>query len=173
MFGSIKTLISDLVGNTKTRSPATGYNTWLATAALLRRVATVHSEMSEDRRKKLYTLVKAAFGLDDHTTAHLIEESTAVDREAIDLYHYTRQLNEVLDDEGRRRTVRMMWEVAYADGNANEVEANIIWRSADLLGVSSRQRVELRQRVSADAGALARVGVGRPQSLAFEETVGN
>jgi uncharacterized tellurite resistance protein B-like protein len=173
MFGSIKTLISDLVGNAKTRSPAKGYNTWLATAALLRRVATVHSEMSEDRRKKLYAVIKAAFVLDDHTTAQLIEESTAVDREAIDLYHYTRQLNEVLDDEGRRRTVRMMWEVVYADANANEFEANIIWRSADLLGVSSRQRVELRQRVSADTAALARVGVGGPQSLAIETTIGN
>ena len=50
----------------------------------------------------------------------------------------------------------MMWEIVYADGNANEFEANIIWRAADLLGVSSRQRVELRQQIAADSVALAR-----------------
>ena len=173
MLGSIKTLFADLVGNIRPPNQTEGYNSCLATAALLRRVATVHSEMSEARRKKLYTVLKSSFGLDDHTTAQLIEESVAVDRNAIDLYHYTRQLNEVLADEGRRLTVQMMWEIVYADGNANELEANIIWRAADLLGVSSRQRVELRQRVSAGSAAVARPGAGRPQSPALATAIGN
>jgi uncharacterized tellurite resistance protein B-like protein len=48
----------------------------------------------------------------------------------------------------------MMWQVVYADEHVNEFESNIIWRTADLLGVSSRQRIELRQRVAADRTAL-------------------
>jgi uncharacterized tellurite resistance protein B-like protein len=44
----------------------------------------------------------------------------------------------------------MMGEVIYAEGSVNEFEENIIWRAADLLGVSSRQRVELRQQIAAD-----------------------
>jgi uncharacterized tellurite resistance protein B-like protein len=172
MFGSIKTLISNLVESAKPSNSAKGYNSWLATAALLMRVATVHNELSEGRRKKLYVVLKSAFGLDDHTTAQLIEESAAVDRDAIDLYHYTRQLSEALDDEGRRHTVRMMWEVVYADRNANEFESNIIWRAADLLGVSSRQRVELRQEVAADNAAQACAATGRQQSPALAMTIG-
>jgi uncharacterized tellurite resistance protein B-like protein len=156
VFGSIKTLISVLVGNARPSAQTEGYNDWLATAALLTRVATVQNEMSALRRKKLVTVLKSGFGLDDPTTVQLMEESAAVDRKAIDLYHFTRQLNEVLDDKGRHQTVRMMWEIVYADGNANEFEANIIWRAADLLGVSSRQRVELRQQIAADSVALAR-----------------
>jgi len=166
MFESIKTLIPNLLENERPRTTANGQASWLATAALLTRVATVHDEMSEGRRKKLYVLLKSAFELDDLTTARLIEQSAAVDRNAIDLYHFTRKLSEVLDDEGRYQTVRMMWEIVYADGKPNEFEANIIWRAADLLGVSSRQRVALRQLVLADNAALARVGVGRPQSPA-------
>ena len=172
MFGSIKTLISNLVENAKPSNSANGYDNWLAIAALLTRVATVHNEMSEDRRKKLYTVLRSTFRLDDPTTAQLIEESTAVDREAIDLYHYTRQLNEEFDDEDRRHTVRMMWEVVYADGNANEFEANIIWRAADLLGVSSRQSVELRRQVAADNAAQGWVAAGRPQSPTLAMTIG-
>jgi uncharacterized tellurite resistance protein B-like protein len=172
MFGSIKTLISDLLGNAGPRTQAEGYDCWLVTAALLTRVATVDREMSEARHKALHTVLKSHFGLDDHVTARLIEESAAINRNAIDLYHFTRQLNEVLDDEGRRDTVRMMWEVVYAEGNANEYEANLIWRAADLLGVSSRQRVELRQRVSADNAAASRGGGGRPPSPALATTIG-
>ena len=48
----------------------------------------------------------------------------------------------------------MMWQVIYVDDRVNEFESNIIWRTADLLGVSSRQRIELRQLVAADRAAL-------------------
>ncbi|MGA9124966.1 MAG: TerB family tellurite resistance protein [Pseudolabrys sp.] len=47
-----------------------------------------------------------------------------------------------------------MWQVIYVDERVNEFESNIIWRTADLLGVSSRQRIELRERVAVDRAAL-------------------
>jgi uncharacterized tellurite resistance protein B-like protein len=46
-------------------------------------------------------------------------------------------------------------EIIYADGRVNEFESNIIWRAADLLGVSSRQRIELRRQIAADNAVLA------------------
>jgi len=154
MFKSIKTFISSLVEDEGFRNRTESNKCQLATAALLTRVATVHSEMSQARRAKLHAVLKLHFGLDDLTTAKLIQDSAAVDRAAVDLYHFTRQLNQVLDDESRRRTVQMMWEIVYADGRVNEFEHNIIWRAADLLGVSTRQRVELRQRIAAGRAAL-------------------
>jgi uncharacterized tellurite resistance protein B-like protein len=99
--------------------------------------------------------LKSASQLDDLTVAQLIDQSAEVARNAVDLYRFTRKLREVLDDEGRYQTVRMMWEIVYADGKPNEFEANTIWRAADLLGVSSRQRVGLRQLVLAGKAALA------------------
>jgi uncharacterized tellurite resistance protein B-like protein len=126
----------------------------LATAALLTRVATVDSEMSKAKREKLHAVLKSCFGLDDIATAQLILDAAAADRSAVDLYHFTRRLSDVLDNEGRQRIVEMMWQVIYVDGRVNDFESNIIWRIADLLGVSSRQRIELRQRVAADRAAL-------------------
>ena len=148
MFRSLKTFFSTLVEHER-QSPAVS-KLQLATAALLTRVATVHIEMSQARRTKLHAVLRSHFDLDDPATAMLLEESAAVDRAAVDLYHFTRQLNQLLNDESRRRLVRMMWEVAYADGRVNELEDNIIWRVADLLGVTTRQRVELRQQIAPD-----------------------
>jgi len=155
MLGSLKTFISSLVENARLPNKFENKHCQLATAALLIRVATVDSEMSESRRRKLYGILKSSFELDDLTTIQLIDDAAAADRSAIDLYHFTRQLNDVLDDEGRRGIVKMMWEIIYVDGSANEYENNIIWRAADLLGVSSRQRIELRQRIAADSDVLA------------------
>jgi len=152
MFRSLKTFLSTLVEHER-QSPAVS-KLQLATAALLTRVATVHIELSQARRAKLHAVLRSHFDLDDRATAMLLEESAAVDRTAVDLYRFTRQLNQLLNDEIRRRLVRMMWEVVYADGRVNELEDNIIWRVADLLGVTTRQRVELRQQIAPDRVAL-------------------
>ena len=44
----------------------------------------------------------------------------------------------------------MMWQIVYADGRRDELEDNLLWRAADLLGVSPRERIELRRRVGGD-----------------------
>ncbi len=45
----------------------------------------------------------------------------------------------------------MLWNIAFADGVVDEFEENTIWRIAELLGVSTRDRVLLRQRVAGRA----------------------
>src|SRR5262245_44228089 len=152
MFGSLKDFIANF-GEDARSQRFDDKDCRLATAALLIRVATVDSEMSEARHEKLHAVLKSCFGLDDPATAQLIHDAAEAARSAVDLYHFTRRLNVFLDDEGRQRTVKMMWQVVYADGRANEFESNIIWRTADLLGVSSRQRIELRLLVAADGAA--------------------
>jgi uncharacterized tellurite resistance protein B-like protein len=105
MFGSLKTFFSNLVEDARLRNQFENKDCRLATAALLIRVATVDSEMSEARRGKLHAVLKLGFGLDDLATVQLIDNAASADRSAIDLYHFTRQLNDVLDDAGRRRIV--------------------------------------------------------------------
>jgi uncharacterized tellurite resistance protein B-like protein len=153
MFPSLKNFITSLVEDTRLQK-FEDKDCQLATAALLTRVATVDSELSEARREKLHAVLKSCFGLDDLATAQLIRDAAAAVRSAVDLYHFTRRLSTVLGNEGRQRVVKMMWQVVYADEHVNEFESNIIWRTADLLGVSSRQRIELRQRVASDRTAL-------------------
>jgi uncharacterized tellurite resistance protein B-like protein len=81
-------------------------------------------------------------------TDELIDVAVAADHEAIDFYHFTSLLNRALNEEGRQRIVEMMWEMAYADGRVSEFEENVMWRVSDLLGVSARERIELRHQVA-------------------------
>jgi uncharacterized tellurite resistance protein B-like protein len=154
MFGSVKTLISHLIDGARLHTQFEIRDRLVATAALLIRIATVDKELSEARRRRLHAVLKSHFELDDDTTVRLIDDADAANRSAIDLYHFTRQLNDAIDDKGRRQIVKMMWTIIYVDGSVNDLESNIIWRAADLLGVPSRQRVELRREVAADRAAL-------------------
>jgi uncharacterized tellurite resistance protein B-like protein len=53
-----------------------------------------------------------------------------------------------VNEEGRLRIVEMMWELVYADGQVSEFEDNVVWRASDLLGISSRDRIDLKHRVA-------------------------
>ena len=125
----------------------------LAAAALLVHTAAIDGNISDAEREKLHAVIKRHFGLDEATTEELLAEATEAEHEAIDLYHFTTLINRSLDEQGRRRVVEMMWEIVYADGHVSEFESNLIWRAADLLGVSSRERIELGRQVANQRGS--------------------
>jgi uncharacterized tellurite resistance protein B-like protein len=121
----------------------------LAAVALLVHAATIDGLMSEIERDRLHAIVRRVFSLDQTAANELIVVATEAEREAVDLYRFTRLINRTLDEAGRQRVVEMLWEMALADGNVTEFEDNLIWRAADLLGISGRTRIELRQQVAA------------------------
>jgi uncharacterized tellurite resistance protein B-like protein len=124
----------------------------LAAAALLVHTAEIDGNMSDAERQKLHLVVQRMFELDEADTVALLSEATEAEHEAIDLYHFTTVINRSLDENGRRRVVEMMWQIVYADGRVSEFESNLIWRAADLLGISSRDRIELGHRVASEQG---------------------
>jgi len=60
-------------------------------------------------------------------------------------------LKRTADETERLAIVEMMWEIVYADGHVHEFEDNTIWRVAELLGVSTRDRMTLRHKVAQTA----------------------
>jgi uncharacterized tellurite resistance protein B-like protein len=150
MFESFKSFISEFVDGEKHPNQFEDNDYRLAAAALLVHAAAIDGEMSASERDTLHAVIRERFALDDASTDKLIEKATAAEHEAVDLYHFTHLLNRVLDEPGRARIVEMMWEIVYADGKRDELEDNLLWRAADLLGVSPRERIELRRRISGE-----------------------
>jgi len=151
MFESFKHFVSEFVDGGKHPSQFADDDYRLAAAALLVHAGAIDGEMSQSEQDKLRAVIKQRFNLDDAATAELIEKATAAEHQAVDLYHFTHLLNRALDEEGRARVIEMMWEIVYADGQRDELEDNLLWRAADLLGVSPRERIELRQRIAEKA----------------------
>src|SRR5262245_10845180 len=143
MLDQLMTFLSDLAGGTKHQDCFEDGDYRLAAAALLIHVSVVDGAMSPAERRRLHDVLKLRFDLDESATTELIDAAIAADNDAVDLYRFTSLINRSVDDEGRRRIVEMMWEIVYADRQVNEFEENIVWRAADLLGVSGRERIAL------------------------------
>lgn len=152
MLDALRKLITDFgdEGHHPSRFGADDYR--VAACALLVHTAAIDGSFSDAERRRLHALVMQRFGLDDRAADELIAEAVEVERRSIDLYQFTARLNRTLDEVGRARMVEMMWQIVYADGNVTEFEDNLIWRAADLLGVSPRERIDLRRRIAEKAG---------------------
>jgi uncharacterized tellurite resistance protein B-like protein len=155
MFEVFKKFVSDLADGETHPSRFADNDYRLAAAALLVHAAAIDGVVSDIERERLHAIIKRWFELDDAATDELLSAATTAEQESIDLYHFTSLLGRSLDEEGRLRVIEMMWEIAFADGRVTEFEDNLIWRAADLLGVSTRERVEFRQRLAAQRGTDA------------------
>lgn len=152
MLETLRQFIADVVSPSAHESQAfddTGYR--LAATALLIHVISLDGEPSKLEKDKLHSLIETRFGLDPGTADKLIAAATLEEGDAVDLYHFTSVIMRSVNEEGRLRLIEMMWELVYADGRVSEFEENVVWRAADLLAVSSRDRINLKRRIAGDA----------------------
>ena len=119
----------------------------LSAGALLVTAGTIDGNFDADEKRKVKALLQTRFALEPKEVRQLFEGSEVRERDAVDLYRFTSVLCRQLDQDGRRRIVEMLWEVVMADGVVDEFESNLVWRVAELLGVSTRDRVILRKKV--------------------------
>ncbi|CAA0105904.1 Uncharacterised protein [Starkeya nomas] len=151
MLRSLTDFIAEIAGGGREAVSFAENDYRLAAAALLVHVVTIDGVIGADEMSKLRGILATRFSLTEDEAERLLEAAIARDAEAVDLYAFTSVLNRAMDEEGRKRVVEMMFEVAYADGGLTEFEDNLVWRAAELLNVSSRDRVAIRKRVRDEA----------------------
>lgn len=151
MFRSLADFIMDITGGQRASEAFEADDYRLAAAALLVHVITIDGLVTDSERAVLKQVLEQRFSLSGAESEQLVELAIAKDAEAVDLYSFTSVLNRALDDEGRRRIVEMMFQVAFADGTLTEFEDNLVWRAAELLNVDTRDRVEIRREIREEA----------------------
>ncbi|MBB4303712.1 putative tellurite resistance protein B-like protein [Rhodobium orientis] len=147
MFESLKQFLTDITQGQPADESSPEKDQRLAVAALLVHLVSVDGIVADSEKQRLKEILRTNYNLSPKDTEALISEARTRDREAIDLYAFTSVLKRTLADDERRHVVEMMWEIVYADGTVHEMEDNIVWRVAELLGVSSRDRIAMRKRV--------------------------
>lgn len=152
MLDGLRQFIADIVAP-HSQDRAFGDSDYrLAATALLVHVVSLDGQPTQAEQSKLHNLIESHFKLDRGTADRLIADATQVEGEAVDLYHFTSVIMRSLDEEGRKRIVQMMWELVYADGQVTEFEDNVVWRASDLLGISQRDRIDLKHAVADRTG---------------------
>lgn len=121
----------------------------VAFVALCFQVMEADGNVSKEERQKFRDLLRQRYDLSDEKLKALIEVGHQAGSEAVDYYRFTSDLRKhLVNEEDRVELLGILWDIVYADGQRNEIEDHVIWRIADLLGVSARDRVLQRQQAA-------------------------
>jgi uncharacterized tellurite resistance protein B-like protein len=125
----------------------------IASAALLVHAMTIDGLVSEQESQELRELLAAEYDLPPEELNRLLIEAERREREAIDIYRFTSALRDSLPIEQKRQIIANMWRLVFADGRLEAIEDNLIWRTAELLAVPARDRMQLKQMIRAELEA--------------------
>lgn len=152
MFDKIKSILGLASDTGQSPRSARAIDKELAAAALMVHVIAADGVITEDEEQRLHAVLHKHYGLDDKQAAALARDAREAQDEAIDLYAFTSVLKREMDEDARMLLVEDLWEMVYADGELHEFEDNVVWRVAELLGVQTRHRMLLKQRVKERMG---------------------
>lgn len=148
MIDKIKALI--LGGGGDDAEPATPEDDLtVAAVALLIEAAVMDGEFDDAERATIAGLLEDRFGLDKAEVAEVIRLGSEAVENSVQLFGFTRVVKQGFDFEERIRMIEMLWEVAYADGELHDFEANLVRRIAGLIHVTDRDSGAAKKRVLA------------------------
>lgn len=119
----------------------------LALGALLVRVARADEDYTDDERSHIDRILAGRYALSPFEAARLRAEAEILEQEAPDTVRFTRALKEAVPHEDRMSLMQAMWSVALADEDRDAREDALIRVTADLLGISDRDRALARHAV--------------------------
>ncbi len=150
MFNQIQSFIQNLVGQHADEFSPDDLR--VAVAALCFQVMEADGTVSKSERGRLREILHDYYHLDAGKLDALLAAGQEAGKEAVDYYRFTTDIRRHLDEEQRVELIGILWDIVYADGERSEMEDHVIWRVADLLGVSVRDRVLQRQQAATRSG---------------------
>ena len=122
----------------------------LAAAALLVEVAMVDKDFDSAERARILAFVQDRFSLEEGVAGQLLTKAEAEVEGSVQLYAITTAIRQGLSYEDRVELMGCLWHVAYADGEADPFEDQLMRRIGELIYVTDRDRGETRKRAIAE-----------------------
>ena len=119
----------------------------LAVAVLLVEAGLMHGDFSADERAMTAHLLARRFALSADEADELISRAETRARSTAQYFPFTHSLNSNMSIEDKIEVVEMLWRIAYADGNLDAFEDQLIRQVSGLLHVPDRDRMLARKRV--------------------------
>jgi uncharacterized tellurite resistance protein B-like protein len=144
MFDRLMGFLNALGGETERIEPE---GPAVAVIALALSVVQADGVVKEVEEQMLETVIRAYFNFTGAEFRDMLAAARKQEEEAVDFFRFTSRINRALDERQKLEFIRMLWQIVHADDDRNELEDHLIWRIAELIGVSGRDRVTKRIEV--------------------------
>ena len=108
----------------------------LAAAVLLLEIARADYAHHDAERATLRAGLAREFRVSEAALDALLSQAELRAKQSVSLYDFVKTLNDTMAPEAKRGLLRLLWDVAHADGHVDPHEEHLIRQLADLLHLS-------------------------------------
>jgi uncharacterized tellurite resistance protein B-like protein len=148
MLQRLTAFLQDLTTDAAPAAPAVD-QLQLAAAALLAEAARLDGPTGPRERAAIVRLLRERFDLAESEAVELCALAERSAAQSSQYFGFVHLINQRFGPEQRIELVEMLWEVIYADGRLDDLEANLMRRMAGLLYISDQECGAARKRVLA------------------------
>ena len=134
MFEHLRGLLRDVRGRAPAASPEDEQR--LAAAVLLLEIARADFEQHPPEQAALRAGLAREFGVADTALDELLAQAEVRSKQSVSLFDFVQTLNRTMSPDQKRGLLKLLWEVAHADGRVDPQEEHLLRRIADLLYLS-------------------------------------
>jgi len=124
----------------------------LAATALMVEVMRVDDHKTEQEIDTVISSVMQKFGIEREEAGVLLSLATDELHQSTDYHQFTSLINKGYDQSQKQRIVEYLWQVAYADGELDIYEEHVVRKVSDLLYVSHKDFIRLKEKVRLSLG---------------------
>jgi len=121
-------------------------STAIAVIALALHVIQADGIVQDTESETLESVIRAYFNLSKGDFDLMLAAARKEEEDAIDFFRFTSRINRALDERQKTEFIGMLWQIVHADNERNELEDHLVWRIAELIGVSGRERIAKQQK---------------------------
>ena len=115
-------------------------------AAILLEIAYCDDDFSDDERIRVTAILKEKFDLNDEETEELIKTGQKERDQSVDLWHFTKMINENYSKKEKIDVIEMLWRVVYADSVLHSHEDYLIHKLSTLLRLDHKEFIGAKLR---------------------------
>lgn len=119
----------------------------LACAALLIELSRADFQQDSQELQAIERILRQRFTLDEQQLTELIVLAERESREATSLYQFTSLINDNYTPQQKFRLIKLLWEVAYADGSISKYEDHLIRKVAELIHLPHSEFIKAKLQV--------------------------
>ena len=120
----------------------------LACAALFVEMMYMDDKARAEEQDMIIKSVRDVFSLSVEEAKTLISLATQQRKQATDYYQFTSLINKGFTQEQKTTVIKKLWKIAYADGELDKYEENMVRKMADLLHVPHLEFIKAKIQVN-------------------------
>ena len=118
----------------------------LATCILLLEVSKSDDSFDDIEKERILSILEQNFNLNTQQTNFLFKIADKKNDEMISLYEWTAKINELCSYSDKKKLMKFLWDIAYADGRIDKYEDYTIRKISDLLYVKHSDFIKAKLR---------------------------